>query len=234
MTDDHRGMRELATDSIAAGRPLDWYDQLYANAEAGATTVPWDHGEPTPFLIDWLTERFPDRQQRGRAVVVGCAFGDDAELVARHGFTTTAFDISGSAISAARSRHPGSPVTYQRADLLDLPIAWRQQFDFVIECTTLQCLPPELHHRAARGIASLCAPGGTILVIARVPAADDPPGPPWLLAEDEVRAVGVDGVELITLRRTGMRGGDRWVAELGRPLTRSQQQKPPTDRSGGA
>ncbi|SDS62958.1 class I SAM-dependent methyltransferase [Microlunatus soli] len=205
-------MQQLATSAIADGRPLAWYDQLYA--EAGE--VPWDHREPTPYLVEWLAERFPGDPPRGRAVVVGCAFGDDAELVARHGFTTTAFDISSSAIRAAQRRHPDSPVHYCRADLLDLPADWDRHFDLVIECTTLQCLPPQLHREAAGGIASLCAPGGMILVVARVPTPDDPPGPPWLLTEDEVRDVATDGVDLINLARLPMRGGERWVAELTR------------------
>lgn len=210
-------MHELATAAIADGEPLAWYEQLYADAGAGLTDVPWDHGKPTPFLVDWLEQRFPRGRARGRAVVAGCALGYDAELAAEHGFNTTAFDISASAIKAARNRHPDSPVHYQRADLLDLPAEWIRRFDLVIECTTLQCLPPEFHGRAASGIASLCGAGGVVLVVARITTSDDPDGPPWPLTEDEVSRVASDGVEVSRLDRVPMRGGDRWVGEFTRP-----------------
>jgi SAM-dependent methyltransferase len=218
--DGRERMRHLASRAISDGRPLDWYEQVYADAIPG--TVPWDHGEPTPYLVDWLDERFPDSLPRGEAVVVGCAYGDDAELIAQHGFTTTAFDISPSAIATAQERHPRSPVHYRRADLLNLPADWKHAFDLVIECTTLQCLPPQLHQPAATAVASLCSPGGTVLVISRTPTAGDPPGPPWLLTQDEVHQVAVDGLQLTRLDRVPMRGGDRWVAELSRPPLNAQ------------
>lgn len=193
-----------------------WYETLYAEARVGSSTVPWDHGEPTPYLVDWMAERFPDGCARGRAVVIGCAYGDDAELVASYGFDVTAFDISATAVEDARGRHPGSAVDYQRADLLDLPSGRRRAFDLVIECTTLQALPREVHEAAAAGVASLCASGGEILVIARCPGESDPPGPPFLLAEHEVRSVAAGDVRITRLRRIPMRGGDRWVGEFAR------------------
>lgn len=193
-----------------------WYEALYAEARAGASPVAWDHGEPTPYLVEWMAERF-GRGGHGRAVVIGCAYGDDAEFVASYGFAVTAFDISRTAVEAARSRHPGSEVDYRWGDLLDVPAQWLGAFDLVIECTTLQALPVELHEAAATGVASLCGPGGEVLVIARCPGESDPPGPPWLLSRDEVECVAVEGVRLTLLRRIPMRGGDRWVGEFGRP-----------------
>lgn len=209
-------MRELADSAIASGRPLSWCDALYKGAEAGTTEVPWDHGEPMPVLVDWLTRRHPQGALGQRAIVVGCGYGDDAEFVARLGFTTTAFDISETAVEAACRRHVHSRVDYQRADLLAAPIDWLQRFDLVVESTTLQCLPPELHVDAAAAVGALCAPGGTVLVIARQPSTCDPPGPPWLLTQAEVGCVAVNGVELVRLDTVSMNGGPRWVAEFHR------------------
>lgn len=191
-----------------------WYDRLYVEASDGSKAVPWDHGEPTPYLVTWLRERFPDGVAAGRAVVVGCAYGDDAELVASYGFDVTAFDVSRTAVDAARDRHPDSNVQYWQADLLELPPEWRGVFSLVIECTTLQSLEPEFHATGAAGIAALCASGGEILVVARCPTEDDPPGPPWLLIEQEVRAVGSEDACTMRLDRLPMRGGDRWVGEF--------------------
>ena len=209
-------MRQLASRALATGQPLAWYEQLYAAADV--ERVPWDHGEPTPYLVEWLDDRYPVGQSRGRAVVVGCAYGDDAELTAAHGFEVTAFDIAASAIQEAQVRHSESRVHYRQADLLDLPDDLVGAFDLVIECTTLQCLPPDLHARAAVGVASLCAPGGTILVVARIPTADARPGPPWLLTEDEVRRVATGDVRMDRIDRVPMRGGDRWVGEFSVPF----------------
>ena len=191
-----RRMRDLASSAIASGTPLSWYDTLYKDAETDTAVVPWDHSEPSPVLVDWLTGRYPDGSSGDQAVVVGCGYGDDAEFVAGFGFATTAFDISETAVEAARRRHETSRVDYQQADLLAPPTRWLQGFDLVVESTTLQCLPPDLHEQAAAAVAGLCAPGGTVLVIARQPSPSDPPGPPWLLAEAEVRRVAVDSVEL--------------------------------------
>lgn len=189
---------------------------MYAGAEAGFSTVPWDHGEPTPYLVEWMAERFAVCSEPGRAVVIGCAYGDDAELVASYGFDVTGFDVSPTAVEAARRRHPASAVEYRQADLLSLPSSLTGAFDLVVECTTLQSMPPRLHGRAAEGVAALCAPGGTVLVIARCPRDDDPSGPPWLLEESEVRRLATSDVRLTRMRRIAMRGGDRWVGELER------------------
>jgi hypothetical protein len=60
-------------------------------------------------------------------------------------------------------------------------------------------------------------PSDTILVISLIPTGSDPSGVPWLLSQEEVRAVAVDGLDLTRLDRVPMRGGDRWVAEFSRP-----------------
>ncbi|GGB28384.1 methyltransferase type 12 [Flexivirga endophytica] len=203
--------------AINAAGGSEWYERLYAEACDGSVAVPWDHGEPTPYLVTWLRERFPKGIGSGRSVLIGAAYGDDAELVASYGFDVVGFDVSAAAVAAARARHPDSVVDYRLADLLDLPVGWRQAFDLVVECTTLQSMPQALHMRGAAGAASLCAEGGEVLVIARCPGVDDPPGPPFLLPRGEVESVAVGGVRLMRLRRIPMRGGDRWVGEFTRP-----------------
>jgi hypothetical protein len=73
-------------------------------------------------------------------VVVGCGLGADAEFVARHGFATTAFDISATAVRTAQQRYPTSPVDYRTADL----------FDLVVEIINVQALPVSLRARPWR------------------------------------------------------------------------------------
>jgi ubiquinone/menaquinone biosynthesis C-methylase UbiE len=106
--------------------------------------------------------------QGKRAIVPGCGLGADAEYLAGLGFTTTAFDISPTAIRLARHRHPDSPVEYVTADLLHLPRPWLRGFDLVAEIITVQALPRAVRHQATTSLAPLTAPSGTLLVIAAV------------------------------------------------------------------
>ena len=108
-------IRDFATSAIASGSPLSWYETLYASAAAGAASAPWDHREPMPALVEWLHGRYRDgRNGSGRAVVVGCGYGHDAEFVASLGFITTAFDISAMAVQTAHERHEFTPSTTDR------------------------------------------------------------------------------------------------------------------------
>lgn len=163
-----------------------WFEQLYADAQAGERKVPWDRGGPNPFLAQWVRERDLDGTGR-RALVIGTAFGDDAELLAGRGYEVTAFDISPTAIRGAQLRFPDSAVEYRVADLLDLPQEWREAFDLVAEAITVQALPTSLRDQAIDAIASTVAPGGTLVVISGIHHGDGPrDGPPWPLTREEL------------------------------------------------
>jgi SAM-dependent methyltransferase len=156
--------------------------------------------------------------------VVGCGHGFDAELVAAAGFDTVAFDVAPSAVAAARRLHPGSPVDYRVADLLALPVRWRQAFDLVVECRTVQSLPDSVRAHATSSVADLVRPGGTLLVVAA--ARDEGPpggGPPWPLTRSEVEAFAHGGLEPVGIE--DLRDPDpavrRWRAEF-RRADRSQ------------
>ena len=181
--------RRLAAKSLAGGDATGWFDQLYIDAELGRTDVPWDRGEANPILAGWFAA--DGRRGNGEtAIVIGSGLGDDAELVASLGFRTTAFDISPTAVRAARARHPGSPVHYEVANLLSPPPEWVGGFDLVIESLTVQSLPRSLRAEATAGVRGLVAGGGTLVVIsfARTDADADDSGPPWPLTRDEVEA----------------------------------------------
>src|SRR6266511_742052 len=146
----HEDTDRLSAPSLAAGDATGWFDALYAEAEAGAATVPWDRPEPTALLAEWA--RLTGLAGAGRrALVVGCGPGRDAEFMAGLGFATTAFDISETAIRVARGRHPDSTVDYRVADLLAPPDEWRRSFDLVVESNNVQALPRSLRARAMAG-----------------------------------------------------------------------------------
>jgi hypothetical protein len=183
--------RRLAADSIARGDPTGWFETLYAAAEQGTVTVPWADYAPNRRLVSALT----GMTGSGHALVVGCGLGDDAEYVASLGFTTTAFDISATAVAGARRRFPRSTVRYATIDLLSPPPSWAGAFDLVVEVFTLQVLTGAARRRAFARTAGLVAPGGRLLVIARARDEHDDPGSmPWPLTRAEVESLSRYGL----------------------------------------
>jgi SAM-dependent methyltransferase len=207
---------ELGVAAVADGDPTRWYDELWAAGARGEVGLPWDHDDPEPVLADW-----PGAESGAgrRAVVVGCGLGADAEFLARHGWETTAFDISPAAVAAVRERRPGSPVTYREGDLLALGDDLVGAFDLVVEVFTVQALHPSLRDRATDGVRRLLAPGGRALVVQFVRDDDEPVTvePPWRLSRAEMAAISRDDVALESLDEVRPSAGlRRWRLVLHR------------------
>jgi SAM-dependent methyltransferase len=197
--------------------PTAWFEELYAEASEGRAVVPWDQDAPSQLVENWVETRASDGAGRS-AVVVGCGYGRDAELIARHGYRTLGFDIAPTAIEAARHRHAGSPVDYRVGDLLALPDEWVGAFDLVVESMNVQGLPAGIRATAIAGVRSLVAPGGTLFVMALARDDDEEAGdgPPWPLARAEIEDFGT-GLTTVSIDR--MSGGSRpgitrWAAEF--------------------
>ena len=196
------------------GDPSGMFEAIYASAEALGARPPWDYGAPRPQLVEWAEEH--DLAGGGReALVVGCGYGADAELLSQLGFRTTAFDFASTAIATARRMRPGSEVTYLVADVFDLPRAWHHRFHLVVESLTVQSTPPEQHTVAAQSISALLAPEGTLLVLATTrDEGTEVNGPPWPLTRAELDEFAHGGVTLRRVER--IENGTWWRAELSR------------------
>lgn len=207
----------LAHESVGRGDPTGWFEKLYAAGESGEVMMAWDRSEPQPLLADWTRAADLDGTGR-RAIVVGCGLGADAEHLAGLGFTTTAFDLSPTAIRTASARNPESTVDYRVANLLELPEDWRRAFDLVVEIYTVQALPRDLREQAVSAVTELVAPDGTLLAIQAVLAADDDgSGPPWPLTRDEIASFARGGLREVSLEEHHEADGfARWRAELTR------------------
>ena len=210
--------RRLASASLVDDEPTGWFERLYVAADEGEAIVPWDRGAPHPLFVEWAAARRLEGHGR-RALVVGAGFGEDAEYLAQLGFATVAFDISATAVRAARERFPASTVEYVTADLLAAPAEWRAAFDLVVEIFTVQALPDALRTRATEAVAGLVAPGGTLIVITAARDEDDGPmqGPPWPLTRREVEAFGSTGLRAVRIEDLGHAGDPaarRWRAEF--------------------
>jgi SAM-dependent methyltransferase len=195
--DRRAAARALARDAISAGEPLRWFEDLYRAAETDGVTVPWAEFTVNPHLAGW--RRLADLPS-GRALVVGCGYGDDAEWLSGQGWDVTAFDIAETAVERARERFPRSLVDYAVADLLQVPAEWTaHRFDLVVEAYTIQVLPPGSGERAAAIRALAQMTGRTLLVIARgCDPGDDSGSMPWPVAKSELGAlsdVGLDEIE---------------------------------------
>lgn len=215
MIDPRQRSRELI-EARSAGDPIGWFEDLYTEAESGHAAVPWDRHAPHPLLAQWAARRL--RPGGGRALVVGCGTGDDAEMVAAMGFDTVAFDVSPAAVRAAAERYPSSGVDYLVADLFDPPAAWRHAFDLVVEVYTVQALPVDHHARTIEAIASFVR--GTLVVVSFAQAGDTPPadaeGPPWPLTRAEIDSFAGHGLTPVSVEPA-----DRhWLAEFARVTAR--------------
>jgi len=164
---EHQRAVDLATTANAAGDPT-WFERLYAEADRGAAAVPWDHDEVNPRLANRISE-----PGTGRALVVGCGYGRDANHLRGLGYDVTAFDLSATAIDHARKRYPD--VDFTVADVLDAPAEWTGAFDLVVEAYTIQVLRGPDRATAIRAIAGFVAPGGRALVISFAAHPDDDP-----------------------------------------------------------
>lgn len=212
----------FARDALTAGNPTGWFDPFYRAGASGEITMPWGRTQAHPLLVERLerdAQHQQHRQHRGRAVVVGCGLGADAEYVASLGYRTTAFDVAPTAIEHCRRRYPDSPVDYRRADLFDLPAEWRAAFDLVVEIVTVQALPTDLHPGAIAAVRSLVARGGRLIVIGWAPEPDaPPPAPPWPLTRAEIESFAADGLQAVAIEQ--LPGAEpasrRWRAEFAR------------------
>lgn len=190
MAKNRERIRELANAAAATGRPLDWFELGYQAHRAGECELPWADPGANPHLRDWLD--LQANLPAGRALVVGCGLGDNADFLRGRGWRVTAFDIAPTAVALARERFPASgrdpgALEFCVANLLAPNDEWRRAFDLVVEIYTLQAMPAEPRRAAWAQLGELVAPGGRLLVICRGREPDEPaPQIPWPLTKEEL------------------------------------------------
>jgi SAM-dependent methyltransferase len=215
--DPDEDVRRLSGEALQDGDATGWFERLYAEAADGQAIVPWDRRAPHPLLVEWIEKR-PALSGR-RTLVVGSGLGDDAAYLATEGLGVIAFDISRSALEAARRRFPSSPVDFRAADVLNPPAEWRHYFDLVVETYTTQSLPVRLRPTVVLHVGRFVAPGGTLLVLAVARAPGEwVEGPPWPLSRADIESFALEGLEMVSIEEIrDPPETHRWRAVFTRP-----------------
>lgn len=144
--------------------------------------MPWEKGEASPGLIDFLGAH--PELRRGTVCIPGCGTGHDARAWAAAGFTATGFDIAPSAIALAveKTKAAGLRAEYKLGDFLrDEP---KELFDWVFEHTLYCAIQPVERELYCGAVSRWLKPGGQYLAVNYF--IPDTEGPPFGTTREEV------------------------------------------------
>jgi methyl halide transferase len=144
--------------------------------------MPWEKGEPSPGLVDFLSEH--RELPKGRVCVPGCGTGHDVRAWARGGFPVTGFDIAPSAVDLAAQATiaAGLSAEFRLANFLTDTPPFR--FDWVFEHTLFCAIQPGERDDYAKALSRWLVPAGQYLAVNYL--IPDRDGPPFGTTRDEV------------------------------------------------
>ncbi len=151
-------------------------------AQYQAKDTPWDKGEASPGLVDWLATQ--PHATRGTVLVPGCGLGHDVRVWATAGFSATGLDIAPSAVERAMAAGEDERTEFRLGDFLaDEPATL---FDWVFEHTCFCAIQPAHRDDYMRAVLSWLKPGGHYLAVNYfIPDTD---GPPFGVDREEIWA----------------------------------------------
>ena len=171
-----------------------------------AQDMPWEKGEASPGLVDFLAEMDPSahpsplrpplpdfgvaRKGRGGAIVrgtvcvPGCGTGHDVRAWAQAGFRAFGYDIAPSAIrlAAERTAAAGLSAEFKLADFLHDPPPLL--FDWIFEHTLFCAIQPGERDDYLQAVLRWLKPDGQYLAVNYL--IPDKDGPPFGTTRDEL------------------------------------------------
>ena len=168
------------------------------NSNYAANELPWDTGEPDPFLVEAVQQGLV---ARGRALEVGCGTGTNAIWLDAQGYDVVAYDLAPLAIERARAKAKAASASRLQLEVRDfLAEPVQGSFQLVFDRGCFHVFDDKAQQTAfASRVASLLAPDGVWLSLIGSTEGPARPGPPRRSALDIVSAVE-PFLELATLR----------------------------------
>ena len=174
-----------------------FFEEVYKNVDKeNLAAIPWATLDPNTHLVTCLGTK--DEMQCGRALVIGCGLGDDAEALANAGYEVDAIDISPTAIKMAKERFSNEKIDFRVEDIFHLPASMSGFYDFVFESRTIQSLDPKYRDELIEIIAGLVVKGGELIVHTNIQNDDQKfGGPPWPLYRKELLDFEKHGLKVV-------------------------------------
>jgi len=149
-------------------------ESSYWEARYQSRDMPWEKGEASPGLVDFLIAN-PDLP-RGTVCVPGCGTGHDARAWAKAGFRVFGYDIAPSAVrlAAERTKAAGLTAEFKLGDFLHH--APPLLFDWVFEHTLFCAIQPQERDEYVQAVSQWLKPDGQYLAVNYlIPDKDGPP-----------------------------------------------------------
>jgi SAM-dependent methyltransferase len=156
-------------------------NQQYWENRYQTNDMPWEKGEASPGLIDFLSAH-PDLP-RGTVCVPGCGTGHDVRAWAKAGFKAFGFDLAPSGVRLATEKTSASGLTaeFRLGDFLRDEPPFR--FDWIFEHTLFCAINREDRDQYVQGVLRWLKPNGQYLAVNYLIPDDD--GPPFGTTRDE-------------------------------------------------
>ena len=170
--------------------------------------TPWDGHPMSPTLVD-LVEG-DGALEVGSALDVGCGTGDNSVYLAKHGWRVTGVDYVSKPLEAARAKATAAGVTvdFKQADATRLESAGiGTGFTLIVDSGCLHGMSSEDRDAYVRGIGSVIAPGGTVLIIAFTPGGSF--GVPGISPDEVARRFGEGWTAITSGPEAGSDGAAR-------------------------